>query len=301
MKILILGGYGILGKEILKLLLHHTKSDVTILGKNFDKLNQIAISHNRKILCIATNLEDFYDFKNYDLVINATSCIHFQNELVSRIAQADCDFFDCHQPCKTNYDLLEKYKQTSRTFVFDCGATTFLPFLHLTNPINDLCVVSYFKTFWEDRNVSQLTIDEFNYINKNNKEEDCTFIDSTWYNYHQSGKKIFDIGQTDPMFNGEIKYAKELIPSLTNAGYYFKMETVDDKKLELSKVSIYSDSITVEVSTHCGYFMTAAMAVAAILEHQQAPKQGSYLMGNYVHAPAFVKKLQNFGISIKLN
>lgn len=301
MEILILGGYGNLGKEILNLLVHHTTHNVTILGKNFDKLNQIASSHNRKILCIATNLEDFYDFKNYDLVINATSCIHFQNELVSRIAQADCDFFDCHQPCKINYDLLEKYKQTSKTFLFDCGATTFLPFLHLTNPVNDLYVVSYFKTCWEDRNVSQLSIDEFNYINKNNKTEYCTFIDNTWYNYHQSSKKLFNIGQIDPMFNGEIKCAKELIPSLTNAGYYFKMEAVDAKKLERSSISIYSDSITVEVSTNCGYVMSAAMIVAAILEHQHVPKQGSYLMGNYVHAITFVKNLQNLGISIKLN
>lgn len=301
MKILILGGYGTLGKEILNLLVQYTESNITILGRNSDKLNQVASSHNRKISCIAKNLEDFYEFNNYDLVINATSCIHFQTELLSRIDRANCDFFDCHQPCKINYDLLEKYKQISKTFLFDCGSTTFLPFLHLANPINDLYVVSYFKTFWADKNVSQLAIDEFNYITENNKKEHCTFINNKWYDYYESSKKSFDIGYAEPMFNGEIKYAKELIPSLMNAGYYFKMATAADKKLEISKVFIYSDSTTVEISTNCGYFMTAAMLTAAVLEHQQNPKQGSYIMGDYVSASSFVKHLQHFGIAIKIN
>jgi len=295
MKILLLGSYGNLGKEILKLLCDKGLN-VTILGKNENLLKQQS-KENVEYVC--DTIENFDGYSNFNLVINCTNNINYQENLLKKIEKADTSFFDCHSPAQINYNLLEKYKFSKNTYVFDCGATSFLPFLQMLKVENELSILAHFKTCWSNRNLSQQNIDEYLTIHESNQILDCTLVDGNWIPTSTSQQKKFDIGYVNPIPNYELKVAKENFSNINTAGFYMQMDEINLGD-EYSKIIIQSENQKLTIKTFSGYYYSACLVVSAILQDLNLTKTGSYLMGDYVDSTRFLKELKFYKIEYTL-
>lgn len=297
MKIIILGGHGILGSHILDLIVTSEQFDITILGRDYNKLSKIKEKY-KNISIIRSDVKDFDDYDLFDIVINATSSLDIQSSILEKVENSSCDFFDCHSSTVTNYNLMQKYRNSNNTYLFDCGATSFLPFINLANPVNELFVFAYYDTCWEDKSVSNSAYQEFCDMLEDHKHELGILVDNEWYKVASAEDREFHLDHGSPMYSNEILEIKKIIPALINTGFYYRMNNVHDRQSETGKIILVSENRSVVIKSHSGYYLAAAMIYAALVDHLNFKRAGSYLMGEYVNPISFQEKLLGLNINI---
>lgn len=138
-RIMILGGYGGVGKVLSQNLLKHTDSDITISGHNVDKAENFAKTlrndyPNRQILSIyadATQKENLINaFKNVDLVIVTTTTPDYMDTIAEAAIESETDMIDILVRGDV-VDKLEKYREkiiaNKRIFITQAGFHPGLP------------------------------------------------------------------------------------------------------------------------------------------------------------------------------
>lgn len=299
MKVIILGGYGILGSHILDLIVTLDNFDVTVLGRDHTKLLKLKETY-KNISVIQSDIKDFNDYNSFDIAINATSSLDIQNSILEKVQNSGCDFFDCHSSTKTNLNLLQKYRGSHNTYLFDCGATSFLPFINLVDPVNELFVFAYYDTYWEDKAVSNSAYQEFCDILDDHKHELGILVDDEWHEIESAKDRKFHVGLGSPMYSNEILEIKKIIPTLRDLGFYYRMNDVYDFQKETGKIILLTENRSATIESHSGYYLAAAMIYAALLNHIESKRSGSFLMGEYVDPISFRQKLTELNIAINL-
>lgn len=117
--ILILGGYGGVGRALAKSLLKHTDAGIVLAGRNIDKLNQLCeiltqAYPGRQIVCLYSNTADKnsmkFAFKKVDLAIVATSNPNDIETIAEAAIETNTDLMDIFVRSDL-IDKLEKHRE----------------------------------------------------------------------------------------------------------------------------------------------------------------------------------------------
>ena len=303
MKILILGGYGTVAKNFIDIIINTTDHQLILLGRNEEKLEEIKIKYGSdRIKIICSDIKNFNENYECDVVINASSSLNLQEQILEKVLKMNCDYLDVHSPSKTNYILKDKFKNLvkNRTWIFDCGATSFIPFLSLINVSEVLHVGSLYKIFWDNKNLSQQTVLEYNNILSENETEDSFFSNNTWFDEKNSNSRQFIFGDAKCTYNGETKLVLKNIPSLKEVGFYVKTENLKFKENELTKIIVTSNGSSVSFFHEDGWYMTGAILFSILLEHIENKKEGVYFAGEYVNPESYIDKLKKLNVNIEV-
>ncbi len=137
--VLILGGYGGVGRSLTRLLLKETQVDIIIAGRRKDKADEFAASLNRefpdnRVACRyadASNQESLLKaFQGAQLVIVLTTTPNFIKQIGQAALVSGCDYLDILVSESTFHDLDElasSIRQQKRIFITQAGFHPGLP------------------------------------------------------------------------------------------------------------------------------------------------------------------------------
>lgn len=305
--VLILGGYGIMGRHISKLLLDNTDVNIILAGRDEKKLLSYSseLDSNRVSTQYidVSNYNDCVDkFNNVDIVVNTTPTLDLQEQIKEAILKTKCDFFDVHSPSKYNYTLFEDCKNIdNQTIVLDCGATAFLPFLELASkPFTKVDFVSYYKIYWQKHGFTKATELEHEKMLFENLTEDCVYKNKQWFKESDNLTKQFEYGTGIAMLNGDTKLAVKKYPNINEIGYYVITDSQEKDTIEHTCLSINTCKETIKVFQEDGWYLAAVMAVSGIIQHLTNKKAGTFLLGEFVSVKEHCKLLEDLGLTIQI-
>lgn len=137
--VLILGGYGGVGRSLARLLLKETPVEIIIAGRHIEKANEFTATLHREFPnnCVASRYADASNvenlrkaFQNVQLVINLTTAPNLIKQIGRAALDSGCDYLDILVSASTFHDLNElasSIRQQKRIFITQAGFHPGLP------------------------------------------------------------------------------------------------------------------------------------------------------------------------------
>jgi len=243
MKILLLGGYGNVGKFLSDLILSQTNATIIIAGRNESKANSFNDELSFKYdpgrietqVIDASNSDSLISgFSKVDLIINSASTIQFTKNIVEALLQTKKNYIDVLMSSPQKLNLLKaasaEFVKNNQTIITDGGFHPGLPaaLIRYTagqfDEIHSANVGSLLNMDWKFEFSSPDTIKEFIY---EFKEYDSTaYINNEWRKLSYKDYKYFDFGKPFgkkpciSMMMEELKELPDTYPLLSETGFY---------------------------------------------------------------------------------
>ncbi|HET56470.1 MAG TPA: hypothetical protein ENN33_14825 [Ignavibacteria bacterium] len=243
MKILLLGGYGNVGKFLANLILSNTDSSIIIAGRNESKAKKMKddISFGHDKARIVTEFADASKtgslinvFNKSDFVINSASTIQFTKNIVDALLQTKKNYIDVLMSSSQKLNFLKaastEFVKNNQTVITDGGFHPGLPaaLIRYTaeqfDKIHSANVGSLLNMDWKFELSSPDTIKEFIYEFKD--YDSTAYVNSEWKKLSYKDYKYFDFGKPFgkkpciSMMMEELKELPDKYPSLSETGFY---------------------------------------------------------------------------------
>ncbi len=131
MRFIVLGGYGIIGKEVVKDLFKFAKnSEIIIAGRNWEKAKEYAsLFKSKKVKALEVNIADvkslFDSLRNSDVCINCVQ-YYFNVQIMDACLKAKTNYVDLgglFHTTKKQLKLFEKFRKINKIAILGCGAS----------------------------------------------------------------------------------------------------------------------------------------------------------------------------------
>ncbi|WKZ70304.1 MAG: saccharopine dehydrogenase NADP-binding domain-containing protein [Melioribacteraceae bacterium] len=243
MKILLIGGYGNVGKFLSELILSNTNSSIIIVGRDKAKAekfkDELVVRHDEKR--IETGFVDasntgslINEFMKSDFVINAASTIQFTNNIVEALLQTKNNYLDVLMSSPQKLNLLkatsEQFVKNDQCIISDGGFHPGLPAALIRyaadyfDEIHSANVGSLLNMDWKFEFSSPDTIKEFIYEFK--EYGSTAYVKKEWRKLSYKDYKYFDFDKPFgkkpciSMMMEELKELPDEYPSLSETGFY---------------------------------------------------------------------------------
>ncbi len=243
MKILLLGGYGNVGKFLCDLILSNTNSSIIIAGRDELKArnskDKLSIKYNASrietAIVDASKTDSLINaFYKSDFIINSASTIQFTKNIVEALLYTKKDYLDVlmSSPQKLNplKAASKQFFENNQCIITDGGFHPGLPAALIRyaaeqfDKIHSANVGSLLNMDWKFELSSPDTIKEFIY---EFKEYDSTaYVNNEWKKLSYKDYKYFDFGKPFgkrpciSMMMEELKELPNKYPSLIEMGFY---------------------------------------------------------------------------------
>ena len=242
--LLVLGGYGGVGRSLARLLLQETDVYVVLAGRTVEKAKAAAAQFNSifkgnrvtGIYCDASNAESLKRaFKGVDFVVVASSTARYTEMVARAVLEAGLDYLDLQYSTKkiaVLKTLVQEIQKAGRCFITDGGFHPGLPaalvryVARYFDRLEKANVGSVIKYNFKELTITDSTAYEF--IEEVNDFESLVFRAGQW-------KRVGMLGMTDyismdfggefgkqycvPMFLEEMRPIPEIYPSLRETGF----------------------------------------------------------------------------------
>ncbi|TAL70540.1 MAG: hypothetical protein EPN82_02705 [Bacteroidetes bacterium] len=240
--ILILGGYGNSGKQVVELLLKFTDCNIIIAGRSLEKSKMLSDKLNilfegNRVFFKSLDAENIdmltIAFKKIDMVIVCSSTLLYYKNIINTAIEAGIDYFDINISKEKNDYLFSKeniIKDKRLCFITDGGfhpgvpgalvkyASTKYDYIEMAN------VYGLMKINWKNYSFSKETILEF--VKEFQNFNTLTYKNHNWkkLSYSESEKVDFgeDYGKQKfyPMHLDEMNDLPEKLNTLNETGFY---------------------------------------------------------------------------------
>lgn len=243
-KILILGGYGNLGRNLVKYLLtQHRDIELVLAGRDGDKANIAAekIKDETGFTAISGIRLDASDtlslesaLTDVDLLVLASSTLKYVESVARTALATRTDYFDAQLSSAVKLDLLKKLepeiRRSDRVFITDGG---FHPGLLAAivrwadlkiGPLSEAKIYGALKLDWASLKVSPETVEEM--VNEFKTYNMSVLKNGKWikpgWTYYEKFDFREPFGRQDcvPMYIEELGRLIQEIPSLKEAGFF---------------------------------------------------------------------------------
>ncbi len=243
MKILLMGGYGNVGKFLSELILKNTDFTITLAGRNIEKANEqqrrlskkFSIDRIKSRQINAAEVDSLINsFQETDFIINSASTVQFTNNIIEALLKTKKDYLDLLLSTSEKVELLKKaepkFIDNNQKIITDGGFHPGLPavLINYAAEMFDQLVIanvgSLLNMDWKFELSSPDTIKEFIYEFK--KFDSTAFVDKEWKKLRYRDVKYFDFGKPFgkkpciAMMLEELKSLPKKYPSLTETGFY---------------------------------------------------------------------------------
>lgn len=244
-RILILGGYGNVGKLLARLLLQETTIRLVLAGRSIEKAESAAAQFNslfagNRVTSTHADASDVASlnqaFEGVDLVVVGSSTAKYAREVATVALEAGIDYLDVQYSTKKIAilkSLLPEIREAGRCFIADAGFHPGLPAALIRyvaqhfDSLEKATVGSVIKVDWASLAVVDATIYEF--LEEMNEFESLVFEEGQW-------KKARILGMMDyitmdfggefgeqycvPMFLEEMAAIPDQYPTLKETGFF---------------------------------------------------------------------------------
>ena len=242
--ILIIGGYGLAGKQIAELLLRQKPElNIVIAGRNLQKaqmeaerINKALATNNVSALQLDAKDKTALNkaFNQTDFIVNAASIIEQTSLIVEAVLDSGKDYLDTQLSSPNKLDVLyqnaDKFKKKNICYVTDGGFHPGLPAALIRysalqmDEIQKGNVFGALKIKLADTGATRSTqlefVDELKHFNTS------VYKDGAWEKQSFSESNPFDFGEPYgsancfPMFMEEMKVLVEQLPDIKETGFY---------------------------------------------------------------------------------
>lgn len=243
--LLILGGYGITGSLIARLLLQECDARLVLAGRSVAKAAARAAELNRQFPgervrgCYANAADEAslrQAYRGANMVVAASSTSQYAAQVAGTALELGLDYLDVQystQKIATLKALAEPIKQADLCFVTDGGFHPGLPAALIAHAaqyfdeIHTANVGSVIQINWRGLPITDTTVSEM--IEEFQDYQSLTYQDGCWKPanwWSLSSLKYMDFGREFgrrygmPMFLEELRCLPELFPTLKAAGFY---------------------------------------------------------------------------------
>jgi len=243
--LLILGGYGITGGLIARLLLQETDSSLVLAGRNLDKASAKAAELNKlfgaeRVTGCYADAADLGSlrkaFQGMHMVIVASSTSQYVQEVAGVALEMGLDYLDVQystQKVVALKAMAEEISQAGRCFITDGGFHPGLPsaLIRYVAPSFDhfesAQVGSVIQIDWRGLPIADATI--FEMVEEFSDYQSFSFKDGTWKPanwWSTSALRYMDFGREFgrrygmPMFLEELRSLPAMFPTLKEIGFY---------------------------------------------------------------------------------
>lgn len=241
--ILILGGYGNAGLTIARLLVSCKEVGIILAGRNGQQAQRAAEQLNAEFQtdCVsglqvnAASKESLIQaFRQVGLVVVASSTIEFTQIVAESALEAGIDYFDIQIAAAAKRQALEALRErildSGRCFITDGGYRPGIPaaMVHYAATqipgLKSAPVASVFQVNWKEREFASSTAAEF--ADELKSFNPLVLKNGAWQSGKMGEMLSVDFGEPFghkycmPMFLEEFRPLPELIPSLTETGFY---------------------------------------------------------------------------------
>lgn len=305
--ILVIGGYGSAGSIVSDLLMKHTDYIILIGGRNFEKAtiysNELNFKYqSQRCFPICLDLRHELSFDNIDLVVIAAPAFEYFQNIVSTVEKYNCTCIDLTPPTsKAEKHLPDK---TKNLYVVDVGGMfplTMIKYCQLKNMLIANVYNSY-EINWNKINHSAETVPEFDNSKAINSKKKSLYINSKWYTIVDIPVVSEDLDGTQQLFEtfyfSDIELTTKLYPSVIETGCFHRINDCSisdkgEKTILKARVENAYEKKNMFIKCISGYFLTAAGAVATILQCIEDEKSmGVYTAGEYLDAEIFFTDLK---------
>lgn len=243
--LLLLGGYGNVGRVVAPLLLQETSLQLIIAGRNFNKAVSFAGHLNTlfkggRVTAVhadVSNAENLkHVFKGIDFVLVVSSTAVFTKEIAVAAIESGCDYMDIHFGPKvytTLHSLADAMKNSGRCFITGGGFHPGLPAAVIRyagqrfDKMETAIVGGMMSVNFREYDISKSTqvefveeVMEFNPLfYKNGEWKKINLMSTKDYIAIDFGGD-FGVRQCSPMFFEELREIPLLFPTLTHCGFY---------------------------------------------------------------------------------
>ncbi|KUG24744.1 carboxynorspermidine dehydrogenase [hydrocarbon metagenome] len=243
MKILLLGGYGNVGKFLCDLILSNTDSSIIIVGRDELKArnfkDELSIKYNASrietAIVDASKTDSLINaFNRSDFIINSASTIQYTKNIVDALLQTKKNYFDVLMSSPQKLNLLKaasaEFVKNNQVIITDGGFHPGLPAALIRyaagqfDKIHSANVGSLLNMDWKFDFSSPDTIKEFIYEFKD--YDSTAYVNSEWRKLSYKDYKYFYFGKPFgkkpciSMMMEELKELPDKYPSLTETGFY---------------------------------------------------------------------------------
>lgn len=243
--LLILGGYGNVGRPLAQCLLQETDVCLVLAGRNREKAEETAIYYNRlfdgnRVEARYADASDMVSlkkaFEGIDLVIVASSTVQFTREVAATALASGIDYMDVQyatEKLRVLKALSNEIKKAGRCFITEGGFHPGLPaaLIHSIAQQFDCLktahVGSVIKLDWANLVVADSTVYEL--VEEMNAFQAIFFTDGQWKTaqlFGMTDSMTMDFGREFgtqdcmPMFLEEMRCIPESYPSLKETGFF---------------------------------------------------------------------------------
>ncbi len=242
--ILIIGGYGLAGRQIAKLLLHaNPELNIVLAGRNLQKaekeaeqINRASATHNVSALQLdakdKTALKKAFD--QTDFIVNAASIIEQTSIIVEAVLESGKDYLDTQLSSPNKLGILfqnaDQFLEKDICYVTDGGFHPGLPAALIRysalqmDEIQKGNVFGALKIKLADTGVSRSTqlefVDELKHYNTSVYKEGAWKKQSFTETYQFDFGEPFGSAKCLPMFMEEMKVLVEQLPDIKETGFY---------------------------------------------------------------------------------
>ena len=242
-RLLILGGYGNTGFLIARFLLQESDVQLVLAGRNLNRAQQVADQLNHQFSgdrvsaqqLDASHLKSLEaGFEAIDMVVVASSTIHYTRNIVTTALKVGIDYLDVQLSSPDKLAVLnalqEDIKQQARCFITDGGVHAGIPATmvrYVSTQFDSLEVANISAAFqlnWKELPFSDATTAEF--IDELMNFNPLVLKEKQWIKQSFNESLRVDFGQPFgqryclPMFLEELRSLPNTIPSLTEVGFY---------------------------------------------------------------------------------
>ena len=243
--LLILGGYGITGRLLAKLLLQETDLRLILAGRNIQKAEEAAAELNRacqeeRVAGACADASDAASlrrvFQGIDLVLVASSTAKYAKEVATTALEMGIDYLDIQYSTQKVSQLKSMQKEietAGRCFITDGGFHPGLPAVLVRyaaqhfDALEKAVVGSVIKEDWRGLSLADGTLEEL--LEEFNDFVPLVYKEGRWKKagmYGMSDTLTMDFGREFgkqycvPMFLEEMRPLPESIPSLKETGFF---------------------------------------------------------------------------------
>jgi len=243
--LLILGGYGGVGRPLARLLLQETDVRLVLAGRTIEKAQAVAAQFNslfegERVEATYADASDMVSleqaFRGVDFVVVASSTAKYAKEVATAALEAGIDYLDVQystRKVRVLKSLSKEIEEAGRCFITDGGFHPGLPaaLVHYAaqhfDRLEKAKVGSVIKYDYAGLTVADSTVHEF--LEEMNDFEPLIFKEGQWKRARMYGMMDYismDFGREFgrqycvPMFLEEMRSIPEMYPSLREAGFY---------------------------------------------------------------------------------
>ncbi len=244
-KLMLLGGYGITGRLLARLLLEQSDVRLVLAGRSREKAERAAAELNRlcpgnRVAAITTDASDPASLKKalqgVDFLLVASSTSQYVRQVAEAALEAGVDYLDIQYSTKKIAALKSmeaEIEKAGRCFITDGGFHPGLPAALIRyaagcfDTLEKANVGSVIKADWNNLPLTDATVDEL--IEEFNDFQMLLYKDGQWKKASMTSTRDFlhmDFGREfgrqygAPMFLEELRALPESYPSLIETGFY---------------------------------------------------------------------------------